>query len=155
MHFFYIYNLFIFQEEDTIKKLEQSKCLLEQEIVRTKKVLESTQSQLDILKAEKKNLAVEVTESVAKIASLEDELADEKLKHEHSSLDLQEQLDKERKLRRISEERLAHMRARHDKELSNSRTGNASTLNNEKKSVSGVLKNKSDHQLLIEVSKLA
>ena len=42
-----------------------------------KKILESTQSHLDEIKAEKKHLANEVSESFAKIATLEDELADE------------------------------------------------------------------------------
>ena len=49
------------QEQEAIQKLEQSKSLLEQEIRRVKKGLEDTQSQLDELKAEKKNLALDET----------------------------------------------------------------------------------------------
>ena len=140
-----------FQEEDTIQKLEQCKSLLEQEIVRVKKILESTQSHLDEIKAEKKHLANEVTESVAKIATLEDELADEKLKREHSSFDLQDQLERERKLRQILEERLASLKTRHEKEISKSGNVNSNTDNQELRNDGKDIKRKTDHQLLIEV----
>ena len=103
--------------------------------------MEDTQSQLDELKAEKKNLAHEVTESVAKIASLEDELADEKLKQGRSSLDLQDQLDNERKLRLIADERLASLRARYEKDVSCSRLDEKKAGND-----------KTEQQLLFEVS---
>ena len=140
-----------FQEQETIEKFEQSKCLLEQEICRLKKGLEDTQSQLDTIKAEKKNLKHEVTESVAKIASLEDELADEKLKREHSSFDLQDQLDNERKLRQISEERLASLRARYEKDISNIRLVTDNKVKDEMEKGEG-MKNETEHELVIEVS---
>lgn len=109
--------------------------------------MESTQSQLDELKEEKKTLANEVTESVARIATLEDELADEKLKREHFSYDLQEQLDKERQLRKISEERLSHLKSKYDQEKTKSRSSHMDvTDNNETHQYS-----KTEHQLLIEV----
>ena len=121
--------------------------MLEQEIIRVKKVLENTQSQLDSLKAEKQNLSKEVTQSVAKIATLEDELADEKLKREHSAFDLQEQLKVERKLREISEERLANLRIRYENQFPNVGTGAEIDI----KSASGDMKNRAEHQLLVEV----
>ena len=120
---------------------------MEQEISRVKRILDSTQSQLDELKEEKKTLANEVTESVAKIALLEDELADEKLKREHFSCGLEEQLDKERKLRQISEERLINLRSRYEKEKSMPRP---SYSENGEKTDSNIY-NKTEHQLLIEV----
>ena len=121
--------------------------MLEQEIIRVKKVLEDTQSQLDSLKAEKQNLSKEVTQSVAKIATLEDELADEKLKREHSAFDLQEQLKVERKLREISEERLLNLRTRYENQFTND--GNGAEI--ERRSASGDRKNRAEHQLLLEV----
>ena len=121
--------------------------MLEQEIIRVKKVLENTQSQLDSLKAEKQNLSKEVTQSVAKIATLEDELADEKLKREHSAFDLQEQLKVERKLREISEERLANLRIRYENQFPNVGIGEET----ERSSASGDIKNRAEHQLLVEV----
>ena len=95
--------------------------MLDQEISRLKKSLDATQTQLDAIKAEKKNLAHEVTESAAKIASLKDELVDEKLKHEHSSSDLQAQLHEETKRRKVIEERLANLRSRYEKSVANGR----------------------------------
>ena len=121
--------------------------MLEQEITRVKKVLENTQSQLDSLKAEKQNLSKEVTQSVAKIARLEDELADEKLKCEHSAFDLQEQLKVERKLREISEERLSNLRTRYENQFPNVGIG----AEIERNPVSGDMKNRAEHQLLLEV----
>ena len=121
--------------------------MLEQEIIRVKKVLEDTQSQLDSLKAEKQNLSKEVTQSVAKIATLEDELADEKLKREHSAFDLQEQLKVERKLREISEERLANLRTRYESQFPNVGIG----AEIERNPASGDMKNRAEHQLLLEV----
>ena len=119
---------------------------MEQEISRVKRILESTQSQLDEIKEEKKTLANEVTESVARIATLEDELADEKLKREHFSYGLQEQLDKERQLRKIAEERLSHLKSKCDQESNKSRLYLDDTENNETHQYS-----KTEHQLLIEV----
>ena len=121
--------------------------MLEQEIIRVKKVLEDTQSKLDSLKAEKQNLSKEVTQSVAKIATLEDELADEKLKREHSAFDLQEQLKVERKLREISEERLLNLRTRYENQFTNVGIGGEI----ERRSASGDMKNRAEHQLLLEV----
>ena len=121
--------------------------MLEQEIIRVKKVLEDTQSQLDSLKAEKQNLSKEVTQSVAKIATLEDELADEKLKREHSAFDLQEQLKVERKLREISEERLLNLRTRYENQFTNVGIGGEI----ERRFASGDMKNRAEHQLLLEV----
>ena len=121
--------------------------MLEQEIIRVKKVLEDTQSQLDSLKAEKQNLSKEVTQSVAKIATLEDELADEKLKREHSAFDLQEQLKVERKLREISEERLLNLRTRYENQFTN--VGIRAEI--ERSTASGDMKNRAEHQLLLEV----
>ena len=142
-----LYQTLILQERDSIEKLEVSKSTLEQEISRVKRILESTQSQLDELKEEKKTLANEVTESVARIANLEDELADEKLKREHFSYDLQEQLDKERQLRKISEERLSHLKSKYDQEKTKFRSLHLDeTDNNETHQYS-----KTEHQLLIEV----
>ena len=103
--------------------------------------------QLDEIKEEKKTLANEVTESVARIATLEDELADEKLKREHFSYDLQEQLDKERKLRQISEERLSNLKSRYDQEKSKPRPSNLENVDNHQ----GHSYSKTEHQLLIEV----
>ena len=84
---------------------------------------------------------------MAKIASLEDELADEKLKREHFSSDLEEQLDKERKLRQISEERLMNLKARYEKEKSMPRTSNLENGEKEERD----FYNKTEHKLLIEV----
>ena len=148
MYFYQQHILLIFQEKGTIEKLETSKSSLEQEISRVKRILESTQLQLDEIKEEKKTLANEVTESVARIATLEDELADEKLKREHFSYDLQEQLDKERKLRQISEERLSNLKSRYDQEKSKPRSSNLENVDKDQ----GHSYSKTEHQLLIEVS---
>ena len=118
-----------------------------------KKILDSTQSHLDEIKVEKKHLANEVTESVAKIASLEDELADEKLKREHSSFDLQDQLEREKKLRQILEERLSSLKTRYEKELSKSGNSNWDSDNPGLRNDGKDAKRKTDHQLLIEVRK--
>ena len=109
--------------------------------------MDNTQSQLDSLKAEKQNLSKEVTQSVAKIATLEDELADEKMKCEHSVFDLQEQLKVERKLREISEERLTNLRTRYEGQFPN--VGIEAEI--ERNPASGDMKNRAEHQLLLEV----
>ena len=95
--------------------------MLDQEISRLRKSLDATQLELDAIKAEKKNLAHEVTESAAKIASLKDELVDEKLKHGHLSSDLQAQLHEETKRRKVIEERLANLKSRYEKSVANGR----------------------------------
>ena len=76
-----------------------------------------------------------------------DELADEKLKREHSAFDLQEQLKLERKLREISEERLANLRITYENQFPNVGTGAEIDI----KSASGDMKNRAEHQLLVEV----
>ena len=126
--------------------------MLDQEIGRLKKSLDATQLQLDETKAEKKNLENEVTKSAVKIASLEDELVEEKLKHEHSSTDLQAQLDDERKRRKVIDERLANLRSRYQKNITNGCPMTENSGSDEIKEVVDV-ENKTENQLLLEVGK--